>query len=126
MTKFGTELRRGTLDLVLLRLLEDEERYGYELVTELERRSEGRLEVREGTLYPVLYRLEDQGLITPTWHHRERGVPRKYYKLSSKGAGRLQELAEEWRSFSRLINELLARGKAETPSDESKEKEIQR
>lgn len=102
------ELRRGTLELLLLRLLSEEPMYGYRLISELEERSEGELPVNEGTLYPILYRLEDQGYITPTWRQRERGVPRKYYQVTEEGHRCLEELEAEWRSFSTTVNRVLA------------------
>ena len=105
---FGRELRRGTLELVLLRLLHEGEKYGYLLVSELRERSQGLLEVREGTLYPVLYRLEKQGLIEPSWQQRERGVPRKYYKLTRSGTERLDTLASEWAAFRSVVDAMLA------------------
>ncbi|NIR58501.1 MAG: helix-turn-helix transcriptional regulator, partial [Gammaproteobacteria bacterium] len=73
------ELRRGTLEMVLLRLLEEDDRYGYELITALDERSGGAIVVKDGTLYAVLYRLEASGWVEPYWRTQERGVPRKYY-----------------------------------------------
>ena len=93
--------------MVLLRLLEDEARYGYELVAELRDRTRGELEIKEGTLYPVLYRLEDRGLVEPQWQQRDRGVPRKYYGLTSAGLSHLQSLKQQWRSFSGAVDRLL-------------------
>ena len=107
VTTFGRELRRGTLELLLLRLLRDGQKYGYRLATDLRRSSEGQLEVKEGTLYPVLYRLEDQGLIAPTWEQRERGVPRKYYELTAAGKRRLVELSDEWQRFAAMVVDIL-------------------
>ena len=101
------ELRRGTLEMVLLRLLKQERMYGYRLVTELRERGEGRLAAKEGTLYPVLYRLERQALVEPEWEQRERGVPRKVYTLTALGAKRLRQLEKEWRSFSRAVDSIL-------------------
>ena len=115
----GRELRRGTLELILLRLLEEEKMYGYRLVTELRERSDGRLEVKEGTLYPVLYRLERQTLIEPTWEQRERGVPRKYYTLTALGLERLRALEAEWRAFSRSVDSILE-GRASADEEEKK------
>ena len=107
VTTFGRELRRGTLELLLLRMLRDGKEYGYRLVTDLRRRSDGQLEVKEGTLYPVLYRLEDRGLIAPTWEQRERGVPRKYYELTAAGRLRLVELTDEWQRFGAMVTDIL-------------------
>ena len=72
----GRELKRGTLEMILLRLLAEGEMYGYQLVSKLEQRSDGQFRIKEGTLYPVLYRLEDAGLVETRWETLERGVPR--------------------------------------------------
>ncbi len=100
------ELRRGTLELLLLSLLEERPKYGYELVSELEERSGG-LELKEGTVYPVLYRLEDQGHIAPEWSKPDRGVPRKYYRLTNTGHVRKRHLEDEWRSYRDHVDRLL-------------------
>ena len=111
------ELKRGTLDLVLLRLLADEPTYGYELIKRLRGRSGGSFQVKEGTLYPVLYRLEDAGLILPEWSPPEagaRGMPRKVYRLTEIGRERLAELEAAWTSFKTAVDAVLDRiGQAE-------------
>jgi PadR family transcriptional regulator PadR len=105
------ELKRGVLELVLLRLLQERPGYGYELVTEIARRSEGELEVKEGTLYPLLYRLEEQGLVETVWETPERGAPRKYYRITAAGRRAFEERLLRWRRFRDRIDELLeARG----------------
>ena len=69
-------------------------------------------ELKEGTLYPVLYRLEDQGWIEPEWEQpkpgAKRGVPRKYYRLTAPGKEQLAQLKREWKSFAGSVNDLLA------------------
>jgi PadR family transcriptional regulator PadR len=102
------ELKRGVLEMVLLRLLLDGPTYGYNLVSEIAARSAGELEVREGTLYPLLYRLEEQGLVRTEWDTPERGNPRKYYRLTAAGRRAFEERAEQWRRFARRIDELIA------------------
>ena len=98
---FATELKRGTLELILLRLLEERPKYGYELVRELQ--SGDDIQIKEGTVYPVLYRLEERGLVAPEWQARSRGVPRKYYQLTAQGRSRLQELLLEWKAYIRWV-----------------------
>ena len=93
--------------MVLLRLVAEQPRYGYELVAELRERSEGALELKEGTLYPVLYRLEDRGLVEPRWEQQGRGVPRKYYGLTKAGKHHLDSLRDQWRAFSAAVDRLL-------------------
>jgi PadR family transcriptional regulator PadR len=101
------ELKRGTLELVLLALLKDGDRYGYEIVTELTERTNGRFEMKEGTLYPVLYRLEEAGLVEPYWQTQERGVPRKYYRITSPGRAALRSQRAEWREFVSAVEHVL-------------------
>ena len=108
MKDLQRELRRGTLELLLLRLLAEEPTYGYELVGKLARRSAGRFEIKEGTLYPVLYRLEDAGLIVPEWDPPARGVPRKVYRLTERGIERVEELSAAWRSFAADVEAILS------------------
>lgn len=103
------ELKRGTIELVLLTLLEERERYGYEIVAAIEERSGGRLEVRDGTLYPVLYRLEEAGFVEPRWETQERGVPRKYYRITDEGTEESRRLKAEWREFAAGLDAILDR-----------------
>lgn len=101
------ELKRGTLEMVLLRLLAERDRYGYEIVSAIEERSGGRFELKDGTLYPVLYRLEGAGHVEPYWQTQERGVPRKYYRITAQGRGELARLVEEWQGFVSAVSHLI-------------------
>ena len=100
------ELKRGTLEMLLLRLVAERPMYGYEIMTTLEKRA-GQLELKESTLYPVLYRLEKDDFVQTQWETMERGVPRKYYQLTPAGKKELNRLVGEWREFSRIVNQLL-------------------
>ena len=101
------ELRRGSLELIVLHLLAPGEAYGYEIVTKLAAQTNGALEVTDGTLYPVLYRLERAGFVTVRWETQERGVPRKYYRLTAAGREELRQLEEEWTTFTKAMAKLL-------------------
>lgn len=101
------ELKRGALELIVLHLLAPGEAYGYEIVAKLSARTSGALEVTDGTLYPVLYRLERGGFVSVRWETPERGVPRKYYQLTRAGRDELTRLAAEWTRFSTAMAELL-------------------
>lgn len=101
------ELKRGSLELIVLHLLAPGEAYGYEIVSKLTARSNGALEVTDGTLYPVLYRLERAGFVAVRWETPERGVPRKYYRLTDTGRAELARLTHEWTSYARAMSELL-------------------
>jgi PadR family transcriptional regulator PadR len=101
------ELKRGSLELIVLHLLAPDEAYGYEIVTKLTEQTNGALEVTDGTLYPVLYRLERAGFVAVRWETRARGVPRKYYQLTAAGRQELERLTQEWTTFARAMTRLL-------------------
>lgn len=101
------ELKRGSLELIVLHLLAPGEAYGYEIVSKLTMQTNGALEVTDGTLYPVLYRLERNGFVTVRWETPDRGVPRKYYRLSTAGRAELAQLTQEWTTFAKAMAKLL-------------------
>jgi len=101
------ELKRGSLELVVLHLLSLGEAYGYEIVTSLAERTNGSLEITDGTLYPVLYRLERAGFVAVRWETPQRGVPRKYYRLTKAGQAELAQLTHEWNTFATAMSRLL-------------------
>ena len=103
------ELKRGSLELIVLHLLASGEAYGYEIVSKLTARTNGALEVTDGTLYPVLYRLERAGFVGIRWETPERGVPRKYYRITESGQEELARLTEEWTAFAKAMADLLDR-----------------
>jgi PadR family transcriptional regulator, regulatory protein PadR len=105
------ELRRGSLELIVLHLLDPGEAYGYEIVTKLTRETDGDLEVTDGTLYPVLYRLERAGFVAVRWDTPSRGVPRKYYQLTDAGRHELATLRDEWQAFAGAMARLLGQGR---------------
>jgi PadR family transcriptional regulator PadR len=104
------ELRRGSLELIVLHLLGPGEAYGYEIVTKLTTETDGALEVTDGTLYPVLYRLERAGFVDVRWDTPTRGVPRKYYRLTESGRQELETLTGEWLAFAEAMARLLGQG----------------
>ena len=101
------ELKRGSLELIVLHLLAPGEAYGYEIVSKLTTQTNGALAVTDGTLYPVLYRLERGGFVAVRWETPERGVPRKYYRLTDTGREELGRLREEWTAFATAMSRLL-------------------
>lgn len=101
------ELKRGSLELIVLHLLSPGEAYGYEIVSKLTEQTNGALEVTDGTLYPVLYRLERAGYVAVRWETPERGVPRKYYRLTDEGRDELTRLRDEWTTFAKAMTRLL-------------------
>jgi PadR family transcriptional regulator PadR len=101
--KLTQELRRGILVLAALSQLE-EEKYGYSLMNSLAERG---LDIEQGTLYPLLRRLEEQGLLKSEWNV-EGSRPRRYYQISSEGSQVLGNLTEEWRNLTDVMESLLA------------------
>jgi DNA-binding PadR family transcriptional regulator len=96
------EIRRGVLVLAALSQLKDEQ-YGYSLISSL---AENGLEIDQGTLYPLLRRLESQGLLLSEWKV-EGSRPRRYYVLNDTGRQVLSTLASEWRSLNKVMEKLL-------------------
>jgi PadR family transcriptional regulator PadR len=96
------ELRRGVIVLAVLSHL-DREQYGYSLIKRL---AENGLEIDQGTLYPLLRRLESQGLLQSTWRV-ETDRPRRYYMLSDEGRQLLPRLKEEWTSIVSMMEKML-------------------
>src|SRR5512139_2681150 len=106
--KLNQELRRGALVLAALACLQ-EARYGYALIDELARRG---LEIDQGTLYPLLRRLEEQGLLQSEWKV-EGSRPRRYYVISPAGREVLQTLSAEWDALIEVMGRLMAETKGE-------------
>lgn len=115
------ELIKGTVVPVVLALLKDRPRYGYEMVQLVNARTNGALDWSEGTLYPVLHRLEAAGLVSAEWRERpkadaESGASstggtrrRRYYTLTRAGRRELDRRASEWRAFTAAVGEFLGR-----------------
>ena len=101
--KLVQELRRGVLVLATLSQL-GEAKYGYSLINEL---AEQGLNIDQGTLYPLLRRLEADGLLQSQWN-TEGSRPRRYYVISPAGASLLGALSDEWRGLAAVLNQLLA------------------
>ena len=104
--KLERELMRGAGPLAVLRLLEGGEKYGYELVELLERRTDGILSMGQSTLYPLLYNLEAKGLIASRTETADNGRPRRYYRLTDKGTRRLARDSRQWTALSQAMGKL--------------------
>jgi PadR family transcriptional regulator PadR len=103
-TEWMTQARRGLLELCILILVGRTPQYGYELLTVLGHWPQ--LAVSEGTLYPLLRRLEKEGVISAQWRESVAGPPRKYYALTAAGAQRRDTLAAEWSQLMHAMTEL--------------------
>ena len=102
--------RRGVMSLVILSLLKREDMYGYQLVQETERSSGGKLTTQEGSLYPVLYKLLDQGLISDKKVLVGKRMTRVYYHLEPSGAERLKELSREYEDVTQGVFQIIKEG----------------
>ena len=101
------EWLKGSLDLMLLALLEQAPMYGYQMVQEVRSRSSDRLHLKEGSLYPALHRLEQAGLIEGFWQERADGANRRYYRLTAQGQAVLPERRVEWEQFVAAVTGVL-------------------
>ena len=99
--------RRGVMSLVILALLKREDMYGYQLVQEIARSSGGRISTQEGSLYPVLYRLLDQGLISDRKVQVGKRMTRVYYHLDSAGEARLLALIREYEETTQGVFQII-------------------
>lgn len=96
-------LKRGTIEIMLLSLLKDEDMYGYQICQELEKRSRGLFILPEGSLYPVLYRLLDRGYISDKKELVGKRRTRVYYHIENEGIEYLDEITKEYFSLNRGI-----------------------
>src|SRR5437588_11060840 len=103
MATYSKELLKGAADTLVLSSFADGEKYGYQVVKELERRSEGFFCLKEGTLYPILHRLERQGLLSAHWQTMPNGSERRYYTLTPRGQRELAAKLDEWQTFVRAV-----------------------
>lgn len=101
----NSQLKRGTLELCALSVVSRGDCYGYELVNRISKC----MEVTEGTIYPLMKRLKDGGLIESYIVESPEGPPRKYYKITQSGSEELARLSEEWFKFTESVNKLLNR-----------------
>ena len=107
MPKLKKQTLDGNVETLLLAILESGPSYGYAITKELENMAQGILKLGEGTIYPVLHRLEDKQLITAKWVEAENSRPRKYYRLSPKGRKALAENISQWQMLAEVIQKVL-------------------
>jgi transcriptional regulator len=101
------DLKKGSTELLVLALLEAQPRHGYEIGKLIEARSGGRLSFRIGSLYPVLLRLEDRGLISGKWLEKSGERRRRFYRLTAAGREVLASQQNAWEEFSQAVNQIL-------------------
>lgn len=103
-------LKSGTLDLALLAALQDQPRYGLDILRHVNERSGGLFDLREGSLYPALHRLVKAGWVDSDWQPSDRGgAPRKVYRLTDDGREALHAKRQEWQTLRGALDALLCR-----------------
>jgi PadR family transcriptional regulator PadR len=100
------ELKKGSAELLILSLIEDRPRHGYEISKQIETRSRGVLGFNVASLYPLLYRLEKRGWIQGRWVEKAGQRRRRYYKLTAEGKKVLARQRSGWRAFVQAINRI--------------------
>ena len=105
--EFARNLAAGTYDLIVLDVLRDGPSYGYSILKRIVTQSKHCICWHQGSLYPVLHRLEERGLLASEWKGRPGGRQRRYYRLTARGQRQWREQRAQWRTFSRGVNSLL-------------------
>lgn len=101
-------MKKGVLEMLVLRLLFEREKYGYQLICELREKSDDLFLLKEGTLYPILYRMEDDGLVVSKWSEpKGKEVSRKYYSITAEGRETLEQLQILWNRFTEKVDNIM-------------------
>lgn len=109
--EFDSELMRGVVEPIVLRLVAGRAMYGYEIIKVVNEQTKGAFAWKEGTLYPCLHRLEADGLVSSEWRDAaETGKQRKYYSITRKGTALLKAKTSEWTAFAGAVNAVLLAG----------------
>ncbi len=103
-------LLTGSTTLLLLKLLEGKDMYGYEMIEELSARSNQTFSLKAGTLYPLLHALEEKGMLQSYDENTDSARVRKYYHITKKGQGLLSDKKDEWDAYSLAVNQVLRGG----------------
>jgi PadR family transcriptional regulator, regulatory protein PadR len=101
------DLLQGTLDMLILKAISLGPLHGYGILLRIQQISKHRLEILQGSLYPALYRMEDQGWIASEWSESENKRKAKYYRLTASGRRRLQSETENWNRMAEVIAGIL-------------------
>ena len=101
-----SEMKKGSAELLILALLEDGQRHGYEIAQQIERRSRGAISFHVASLYPTLYRMEDKGLIDGRWVEKAGQRRRCYYRITDSGRTVLAEQREDWSRFVAALGQI--------------------
>jgi PadR family transcriptional regulator, regulatory protein PadR len=109
---FNRDLNKGSAELLVLTLLEGRPRHGYDIGKLIEERSNGQIRFRIGSLYPILFRLEDRGLIAGRWLEKDGERRRRCYRLTPAGRKFLQAQRSSWEEFVATVNRMVRRSHA--------------
>jgi len=112
MKRLRKQMLDGNVETLILAVLENGSSYGYAIIKELNNRAEGILSLGEGTIYPVLHRMEDKKIISEKWQLAQNGRQRKYYRLTPKGRKAIADNKIQWEALARVM-ELVLAGKPE-------------
>lgn len=105
----NAEMLKGHLDNILLAVVESGPLHGYAIIEAIKQRSDGSLDLPEGTIYPALHRLELSGLLQSHWVDPPSGRKRRVYELTQKGSSALSEKREGWSRFVAAVDGLMAK-----------------
>jgi PadR family transcriptional regulator PadR len=105
---FDRELLKGSISLLILKLLSERDMYGREIIQEAARRSDDAFEFKEGTLYPALHQLHKRGYLRSEWRLGKTGKQRKYYGLTAAGQKVSRQSQKDWLLFTKTVNAILS------------------
>lgn len=100
----------GSISMLVMKLLEEQDMYGYQMIEELAKRSDSTFQLKTGTLYPLLHSLERDGFVDSYENAEDGARMRKYYCLTEKGRKQLKDRRKEWSVYSRAVNKILGGG----------------
>ena len=107
MSPGKSDLPQGMLDLLILTVVANKPQHGYAIAQRLQQISRDVIQVRQGSLYPALHRLENRGLLATEWRQSETGRDAKYYTLTTKGCAELESERTSWRRLARAVSVIL-------------------
>ena len=109
----GKRMQPGNTTILVLVVLKDGARHGYDIAREVEARSDNALAFKHGTLYPVLHGLEKDSLIVSAWEHADGERPRRVYSLTPAGEAKLEQCLKQWNEFTQAMNKVIGGSKGE-------------
>jgi len=108
--KLSKELVKGSTSLLVLSVIAERDMYGYQIIRELEVRSEEVFSMNEGTLYPILHSLEKEGFLEAYWEENASARKRRYYRMTDEGRRELESRKKEWKTYAHAVSQVLQAG----------------